>query len=98
MTERLYRLEEVTGVLGQALSKMPATTRLEQERELHLFLDDVVRLLKELDGPLRCSRTGNRCGADVWGAGYVCTCQNCQAWLAEQRIAKAMLGLASPND
>jgi len=51
MTERLYRLEEITGILGQALARVNRHDLLTFERPFNLFLDDVVRLLKEPPRP-----------------------------------------------
>lgn len=47
MTERTYTLAEITDVLGQALKRVNRHDLLTFERPFNLFLDDVVRLLKE---------------------------------------------------
>lgn len=47
MTERLYTLHEITGALGDALKRVNRHDLLTFERPFNLFLDDVVRILKE---------------------------------------------------
>jgi hypothetical protein len=44
-------MEEVTNALGKALGRVPIHDRLTFERPLFLFLDDVVRILKEPNEP-----------------------------------------------
>lgn len=51
MTERVYTLEEITGAMGEALGRMPKAIRLQIERPLDLFLDDVVATLKRPKKP-----------------------------------------------
>lgn len=33
-------------------------------------------------GELRCEKTGNPCGTDIWGNGYKCDCAACGEYLA----------------
>lgn len=47
MTERTYTLFEITDCLGKALARVNRHDLLTFERPFNLFLDDVVRILKE---------------------------------------------------
>lgn len=51
MTERTYTLHEITGALGDALKRVNRHDLLTFERPFNLFLDDVVRILKEPPAP-----------------------------------------------
>ena len=47
--------------------------------------------LIDKDIVLRCLKSGNLCGTDIWALGVYCTCNACQKYMNEPSVLKRMV-------